>query len=356
MDEHRKNETDPHLEERDKLLGRAIDRALEGGERATSCPSPEAMATLVEGSARDDERDILLRHLAECGRCRQVFITARELMLDEAAVGNRKWYTIPSALAAAAVLVIALTIALRPSPPETVQMARSAEPATPPIVVPQKGLYQAVTKETASVARKETPLLTADQLARQLARAGDPRQLADLTGAGDKNYGFAGNGDDMALAFRVGVSTMDLEIALIADDSDRAQAEAVRLGALLQALIGDDNAADLEQLVEKLEQGEKPSRYSGRSGKIERTLSRDKVVYARLGVWAEGARLAARTGNGEFFAGGVPAYFRKSINRKTEASRRAANALRDLDKKVKDPQKIDFRSVGSELEELIREF
>jgi hypothetical protein len=354
MNESRKSETDPQLEERDKLLGRAIARALENGGCATSCPSPEAMAALVDGRARDDERDILLRHLAECGRCRQVFITARELMQDEAAVGNRKWYTIPSVLAAAAVLIIALTIALRPSPPETVQMKRSAETANL-LAEPQKGLPQAVKRETASVARKEPPLLTADQLARQLAQASDPRQLAALTGTRGKNYGFAGNKDDTALSFRVGVSAMDLEIALLADDSDRAQAEAVRLGALLQALTGDDSAADLEQLVEKLERGEKPSRYVSRSVKIERALSHDKVVYARLGVWAEGARLAARTGNGEFFAGGVPTYFRKSIN-SMGASRRAANALRDLDKKMKDPQKIDFRSVESELEELIREF
>ncbi len=341
--------------ERDLVLGRAMARALGDRAGATSCPSSEAMAALVDGAMSADERDSLLGHLAECGRCRDIYVTARELVQNTATVSNRKWYAASSVLAVAAVLVVALTITLRQSPQEKVQVAQRAESLSPAAVQSEKGNSHGVEKESGPVTRKEEPLPTAERLARQLARSGDPRQLALLTGGRDRTYGFAEKGDDTAISFRIGVSAMDLEIALLADDSDRAQAEANRLGSLLQALSGDDNVADLERLVEKLEQGGKPSGYAGGSGIVERALSRDKMVYARLGAWAEGARMAARAGNGKFFAGGVPTYFRKGLAG-AGAPRGAAHALLELDCKVREPHTIDFGSVERELDELIRLF
>lgn len=202
---------------------------------------------------------------------------------------------------------------------------------------------------------KRAPTPGADRLARLLVRTGDPKELAPLIGGHDKSFGFVGKGDAGSLAFRIGVNLMDLQVALLADDGDRAQAQAARLGPLLELLAATPDTAGLERMVARLEQGEKPARLAGSSGDLERLVPREQVAYARLGAWAEGARLAAKTGNREYFAAGVPRYFGTPVADRA-VPLPAAAILRELEQKLQKPRSIDFEAVQKGVEELLQAF
>ena len=360
----------------DSALGAVIARGLASGNPAGECPALESVAELVDGSLTGAERDRLLGHLAICDNCRELFLASAELAKDRPAVdqqasGTRRNYIFPSALAAAAVLIIALTLQLRPLGSDKGMVAEKAEPALPRVALSEKsavdpppsegevriakstGAPVAAGRKTAVAREASTP--DGKSLARLLVQNGDPGQLAFLATLQDKNFGFAGKGDAKSLAFRIGVNLMSLEVALLADDGDRAQAQAARLSPLLEMLAGTPDTAELERMVARLEQGEPPSRSAGKSGELERLVPRDQVPYARLGAWAQGAKLAARTGNRRYLAAGVPRYFGNKV---ADASvpLTAASALRELDHKLKRPRSIDFELVERELVVLLDAF
>ncbi len=367
----------------DSKLGTAIAKGIASSKPETPCPELEQIAALADGALADDERDRLLSHLAQCATCRELFVTTSELSADAASVEVRRRYLIPSALAAAAVLLVALTLTLKKTPDEKPQLAKTAEPAAPLAKTPLSSVPMSAATETAAPVvapaplaptarqalspaadqapgsrRPEAPLPTLERCAgrlARLARLGSPARLAALLPAGNGASGFAEKVEPDALAFRIGMSSMELEVALLADDGDRAQAQTARLSALLQALLGDEDIADLERLAKRLEQGDKPSSLAGRTGKIERLIPRDQLGFARLGAWAQGARLAAKSGNADYFSQGVPEYFQKRLEQ-PGAPKGAAAKLRELRQKVNDPRSIDLQGVAEGIEELCKGF
>lgn len=122
------------MKTRDSLLGTAITKEIRSSGQTGHCPPPEDIAALVDGSMDGDARDKLLGHLAECERCRQIFVRARELIHDDQSAGERRRYVVPSLLATAALLVIALTLTLSARQPTTakkVQVAKQEQTARP---------------------------------------------------------------------------------------------------------------------------------------------------------------------------------------------------------------------------------
>lgn len=116
------------MNKRDSLLGTVITRKIGSSGQTGTCPPPEEIAALADGSIGGAERDRLLRHLAECGKCRRVFVTVRELVDDETAGGTGRRLS-PPLLAAAAAIVVVLTLALtiRESTTDRIRVAQREE-------------------------------------------------------------------------------------------------------------------------------------------------------------------------------------------------------------------------------------
>lgn len=191
-------------EQRDEILGRAMARGVREDGAVTPCPSPEQMAALVDGSVSGADRDSLLGHLAVCGKCRQVFVTARALVQEEVADGGRSWFVIPSALAVAVLLVLALTLTLRQPPVEQVRVAKLEEPAGSPGAVPAKAGEEPAKKAGRAAAPGKETLPTA-------GIAAEPVMLLTMEEAalpGSKSFGFAAHGGDDGPAILV----KDLEV------------------------------------------------------------------------------------------------------------------------------------------------
>lgn len=364
----------------DSVLGAALTKGLASGTSAGACPPLESIAELVDGSSTGDERDRLLGHLARCEGCRATFLASSELVNGRQGVAvegmagqgaKRRSYLFPSALAAAAVFVIALTLQLLPLSTDKVVVARNAEPAVPPAAVAgSAGKVAAPTDAPAEVlvARRNDPEGTAGRsaatgtaapdgshLARLLAQDSDPGELASLAAVQEKTFGFAAGGDAESLAFRTGVALMNLELALLADDGDLAEAQAARLSPLFEQVAGDPGVAELERMVAGLEQGRSAGGMKGNLAKLERLVPRVQVPYLRLGAWTRGARLAVATGNRAYLAAGVPRYFSGNLAG-AAVPPQAAAALRDLDRQLKPSGSVDPELVEKDLALVLEAF
>lgn len=357
------------MHSKETRLARAITRVLNTAAPAARCPELEEIAALADDALPEGARERLLAHFSECGRCREIFVATRELTAQEQAAGSGRRYLFPWALAAAAVLVLALGLTLKKG---TAPEARIAEIEQAPPQRPARSEKEGVQVATAAVdpsgkreaplsavprvapgVARRTPPLTVEATARELFKRGDPRRLAELTGVQDKSYGFAGPGNRDRLAFRVGITSMDLEVALLADDGDRAQAQAARLCLLLQTLIGEEETAGLERLVARLEKGEKPSGFAGSIRGVERLIPPERLGYARLGARVQAARLAARSGNRAYFEGRTSRDLAvRPVGLKLPP--RARGVLGALSRKMRDPQGMDLALVDADLEELVQ--
>jgi|GEM_PF-4229049 len=102
----------------------ALRRELRHVKPLGGCPGLEEVAALADGLTAGARREELLLHLSSCADCRTLFLDAAALSRPESAGGRRDRFLFPSALAAAALLVLALSMSLkeRLSPP--VQLAR----------------------------------------------------------------------------------------------------------------------------------------------------------------------------------------------------------------------------------------
>jgi hypothetical protein len=231
------------------------------------CPDLELLAAFVERRLAVPERDLVVEHLADCDGCREVVAESAALLATMAGEAGgervrphpsrravRRWALagVAAALVAAA---IGLFVLLRPSPDRL--LARL-------------------------VASGATSELAADW--------GDPRwpvMRGDEPGT-----------DDLAHAFRLGVRSVDLELALATGDLVLAERFAREAEASLAALpFADVVARRLGELATRIGGG-------GSAGSLAEEARRaldeargyvDPSLYD-LGRWAETGRLAASLG------------------------------------------------------------
>lgn len=173
---------------RDAVIGRALAGRLSAGEG--SCPSAGELALLIDGVLEETERDRLLGHLACCGRCREMFVTVRELESEEVTGISRRSRFIVSSLAATAVLAL-LAIRLAPEwgQPARPEMARKETAASPrvaraPVAHPPVATLQP--PEAGSDSRVETGVV-----AQQLNEPLELLTAEEAAGPTAKVYGFA---------------------------------------------------------------------------------------------------------------------------------------------------------------------
>ncbi|MCM0083507.1 zf-HC2 domain-containing protein [Geomonas sp. Red32] len=349
-------------------LAKAIGKGLAESSPAGPCPALEEIAALVDGAVTGAERDLLLGHFASCDSCRETFVRSRELTSAGSAGAKRNRYLLPSAFAAAAVMVLALSVALHaPGPsPAGAPAAKVADAArNSAAVAPTVAMAPASQSEPSPVApstparpeaaggRRGGTALSASAIAARLTGSGDAAQLAALTSTQEKSFGFAAAGDAKSGAFRAGRAAVDLEVALAASDGDRAQAAANRLATVLQSLAPNADVKAIDDLNSRLERGDKANQFGGATARFLVAIPAGQQGYVRLGEWAEGARLAVKSGNARFFSGGVP----KALTAASlpDCPPEVRKALAALEKGSKG-KRVDLTTMAARVDELIHAF
>ncbi len=237
----------------------------------TGCPDLEDLAALADGRLRGAERERVVAHLADCERCYEIFAEVVELQ-EEEEDGARE----------------------APANPP----GDGAEPLAEVVVHPRSRSWWPAAGAAAAAA---LVLLVAAPL------LFDGRQPTPDAGWDEHDWLRLRSVPALspeARAFRLGVRSVDLVVALEAGRADRAKEHGSSLRALAGGIEHYAGARELlEKLSARLRDGEEPA---GLVRQAERAaeLLLDVVSpppYYELGRWAEAGREAALVGDSRFF-------------------------------------------------------
>jgi hypothetical protein len=344
---------------RDEMLGRALMRSAAANAPVGACPPLEEIAALVEGTLPEESRDRLFGHLADCTSCRETYTLSKELSEPVVRL-SRVWYIAPSAVAIAVVMVIAITLTMRQGERPGQQMASKTPHQAGDLARPGMSAPAVPPTPPTIVARKHQPPemlpLTAPQAARLLIKGQDPRSLvARAGGSRAKTYGFATGQTKTGSAFSIGVYSLTLELALLANDRDAASMNLMRIGQYAPSVSDNKRLSKmLEDRQQRLDEGAPLGNMQGITEEIGNQVPLAEKQYFRFGVWCEAGRLAAVLGKGDFFTQKAVSYFEKNLPAE-KLPNEAKEAFLGVAAEIRKPQ-MDLEELGRSLDRLCRTF
>lgn len=336
---HTKNEAT----DRDSVIGTAISKAMSTASPADPCPTAEQLAVLVDDRGTEEERGSLFGHMAECDRCREVYLLAHDLSLEEPAQRNhRGWYMAGGTLAAVALVVLAVRLTIQEPATSEQKVAKAPvrqQVAQAPNAMPSPQATTAQQKRPQDVA------FSATMVARQLAKSISADNLVAVIGApASGSYGFAGSNNQQATAFQAGKELFELELWLAAGDKERAGLAGERLMPLLRAVQSDaSTTASLDDLLRQLETGQ----VDDVTRQLEALLKAPHRGIIRLGSWVGAARVAIETGKDPYFNGNPPLHFLKELG--VNLTPAARDILGKLDKNNVGNDPVEIRRLLDKL-------
>lgn len=344
----------------DEVIGRFVSRAPASNGPDSPCPSLEEIAALVDDSLPADRRDLLFGHLADCALCRNIYVLSQELSAPQTEMKGKVWYKAIPAFAAAAVvvLVISLTLYLRErnswqlavTPPrQSESVARSGDSAP----VPSPTQRSSVAQQRQA---QEPQPPGAKQAAQFLAKG---QKLSDLLARTNsilvKSYGFASAPAPSKAAFRIGVDSLILELALLGDDRDMAGMTLTRMSQHLSAAGGNAQVVSLvEARKESVYQGASLDQIKGLAEQIENGIPENTRSFVRFGVWCEAGRMAVASKKSEFLSPTAVLYFERHLP-SDQLPPEANEALKEIAAGLSKPQP-DLEALGGKLEQIIAVF
>ena len=287
-------------EQRDEVIGRGLTKQMNAGV-AGICPSIEELAALIDGTLEGDAREQLMKHLAVCERCYEVFTTSQELLaVDEVPAKKRPVTFIASTIAVAAVIVVALTLSLQGNKEVKTDIATVDENKAShvPLSVAQPTLRKEAPLPVVAKTEGYVPP-TASESVKRLVRPDNAGQLMESVSGNSSMYGFSGATAPDKVAFRLGVRATDLELLLRGNDRDAVTSQLKQVIELLRQV--NKSSAEVTRLTEimgRVEAGEALQGFDGCTAGLESVIATDAERFRyRFGVWAEGGRLASLAGN-----------------------------------------------------------
>jgi hypothetical protein len=279
------------------------------------------LSEFIDRKLSSENRERVVAHLGDCADCYSVVsesLDIREELSKQRRSRIKKYlsYSLPSALAAAAVLFLVLRT-LQPGQEFT------GKPE------PQSASREA-TAEKKSLPKPDIALSTrsfAGELVDRLAGNNNTALLARITQNQFKPetvFGFSSTVPLEKAVFGIGMCLTDLELALKAKDEEKIEVFAKTLIELLKpmessygvipSIVGDDS-------------DKTGSRYEGFSKGVESLFeNKPEAVFMKFGAWVEAASLAAAARDAAFFQTSVVRAFRMEL----EKSGVPVGTLKDL--------------------------
>jgi hypothetical protein len=284
-------------------------------------PSPEVLASFVDGRLAGDARAEVVAHLDRCRDCYELFAETVRFQGEEAPRGRVLrsarfgappwvWWT----AAAAAVLVVAIVV---------------------PVVWEDLGL--------GGRDGEGAVLLATADLASALGPGGPGTAAAPWPGW-PGGLTFMGEPGGESVALRVGVRLMDLTAAA---RSERLDGTGLVLRVLERLLAGAAGADALEEDLDRVRQALE----DGDARKLERAVTRLETsaegvldpLHLALGKWAEAGRLAAASGEATLFRTPVFAVFLETLGKEelAEPAAAALDRIEELTRQDPGPGELD---------------
>lgn len=254
-------------------------------------PDPEALAAFVDGRLEGEERRRLTEHLADCEPCYEIFSGVVAFQAEAEEAGGA---------------VVAPVVAIRRHPlRRAVPLAAAAAVAGVVLLPLLRG-------------PAEPPTLTSARLLAPLEE-----ESGELVGLVDTGV-YRGNGravdtDIDRRDFHLGVQLVDLEVSLLAEDKEKAANLLFDLrNILLEAGLLDEQAEGYAELRRQLAEEAPPwPEIRATTTRLEGELvDRFSPLYLNFGKWAEAGWLAARGGDGEYFASPAHRRFLRWLERR----------------------------------------
>ncbi len=278
----------------------------------TDCPTTETLSEFIDGKLSRKDREGVVTHLCECGLCYSILsesLTIREELISRSRARIKRYlsYTIPTALAAAAVMLFIFRI-LRPEYESTGKMklgpdyqaeVTDKKPLLKPDVAP---VYHSFARELAN-------RLSGNNNAASLSRIAGKQRKPETA------FGFSSVVPLKKTAFRIGACLTDLEVALKAKDKEKIEAFSNKLIELLKPI--ESTYVPIPAIIKQKgngNSGRETSRYESFSSAVEASFeNKQEAVFLKFGAWVEAAGLAAEVHDAAFFQPGVVSGFRKDL-------------------------------------------
>ncbi len=314
------------LNSQDMTLGGLLARGIPGGSNMTDCLNVELLAEFIDGKLSSENRERVVAHLGDCTYCYSVVsesLGIREELSKQGRSRNKKYlsYSLPSALAVAAVLLLVFKI-LQPGQ----EFTRNPE---------RESARREASVEIKSLPKPDITLSTrsfAGQLADRLAGHNTTASLTRVAGnqfKRDTTYGFSSVVTLEKAAFGIGECLIDLELALKAKDRKKIDVFAKKLIDLLKPIESSYGLipAIVEQRGTSGTARKEEKGYEGFSRSVETLFANKKeAVFVKFGAWVEAASLAALVRDAAFFQTSVVRGFTMEL----EKSGVPVGTLKDL--------------------------
>lgn len=318
----------------------------------------EAIAAFLDGRLGGEERERVVAHLADCGDCYGLFVDAARLVREEESAGDsatgdggdgattaavdlagrllrparsrwRRRALGGAVLAAAAVLMLLVAV------PVARYFGSSAQPPT-------------VAEVSAHLAPSAAaPLVASSWEAHDWPAARGPEVMPT---------------DEEVRAFQVGVRVVEMDLALAAGDRALAELLTHDLEARLHGLdslltLYADDVGIRGRLAEGASQADLLLLNRQADGFLAPNESEDYPGFVNgfwygLGKWAGAAKIAAASGQPEFFSDRSNRRFLRQAS-KTPVPEAVAARLERLDRLVRDRPAAPLEEIGNQVDELI---
>ncbi len=283
---------------RDEQLGKTLARALAETGASGNCLSDEDLAALLDRTPAAGEMERLQSHIVSCDDCLARYTLASKLHVPQTQTGRRSWYGYAAGLTAVAAAFVAVIMARQQPVVQTVQNTpqTNAAPALQ-VTQPDKSIQESPPSEKTvprngkgEHLRSPSPMhFTAVALAETIfdsvANSSAPLRLPE------KSYGFSGSISPVKVAFRVGVASIDLAVALKGGDTTARSGAVERLAELMGK---DSEAMGIKELLREDATVDVRQRYLNVVNKIEQhSVENGQGLTFRFGVWSEAGRLTS---------------------------------------------------------------
>jgi hypothetical protein len=302
------------LNAQEMTLGRLLARGISGGPNMTDCPTTEMLSEFIDGKLSHESREKVAAHCGDCEVCYSV--VSESLMIREelnsrsrARVKKTLTYSIPAALAAAAVLLVVFKM-VQPAPEFSGKPERELS-------------YQDTPVEKKPLPMPDIAIATrsfAGELADRLA-GNNTDLLAQIAGRQcrpDSTLGFSSVVTPQKAAFGIGAGLVDHELALKAKDQNIVEVFEKKLKDLLKPFESSYGVAPAitEQGRTSERAGKEVVPDAGFSRDVETFFkNRKEAVLLKFGSWVEAASLAAGSRDAAFFQASDIRGFRQELEK-----------------------------------------